>query len=242
MFVTCVDGVYVDRLCQRRVRKVHDQLRNPHGVAVTPDGSHAYVTDTDHDQVLVIDTASLRAVSRVGVGPTPWGPSRPTAQRLRDQCQRRHGLGDRHRPRGRHRDHPLGSGTTTDATRRSPAQPGPDRGRVSPDGHIWVACNASSSLVVIDPASNAVSPRSTSASATSPPGSPLPDPRTTSRPAAWRLAAGREPACAQWSIAGPNPSPGLLRSRSAQQRRRRPRRPLTPPRPRAVPAAAPRRT
>jgi YVTN family beta-propeller protein len=27
---------------------------------------------------------------------------------------------------------------------------------LSPDGHIWVACNASSSMVVIDPATNAV--------------------------------------------------------------------------------------
>ena len=32
----------------------------------------------------------------------------------------------------------------------------PTAAALSPDGKIWVACNASSSLVVIDPSSNAV--------------------------------------------------------------------------------------
>lgn len=52
---------------------------------------------------------------------------------------------------------PLGSGTTTDAKASfTQVNQMPTAAALSPDGNIWVACNASSSLVVIDPASNAV--------------------------------------------------------------------------------------
>jgi YVTN family beta-propeller protein len=51
---------------------------------------------------------------------------------------------------------PLGSGTTTDAEATfTQINQVPTAVSLGPDGKIWVACNASSSLVVIDPASNA---------------------------------------------------------------------------------------
>jgi phospholipase C len=51
----------------------------------------------------------------------------------------------------------LGSGTTTDSkTTFSQLNQIPTAVALSPDGHVWVACNASSSMVVIDPTTNAV--------------------------------------------------------------------------------------
>jgi DNA-binding beta-propeller fold protein YncE len=53
---------------------------------------------------------------------------------------------------------PLGSGMTTDAvTSFTQLNHIPTAVALSPDGDIWVACNASSSLVVLAPSSNAVS-------------------------------------------------------------------------------------
>src|SRR6201999_3077460 len=48
VFVTCADGVYVIRAAGGHVDRVRKRLRNPHGVAVSPDGKYAYITDTDH--------------------------------------------------------------------------------------------------------------------------------------------------------------------------------------------------
>ena len=72
VFVTCADGVYVITASNGKVRKVHDDLRDPHGVTVTPDGSQAYVADSRNDRVVVIDTTTLRRVATIGVGRTPW--------------------------------------------------------------------------------------------------------------------------------------------------------------------------
>jgi phospholipase C len=54
------------------VRKAHEDLRDPHGVTVTPDGSQAYMADSRNDRVVVLDTTTLRRVGRIAVGRTPW--------------------------------------------------------------------------------------------------------------------------------------------------------------------------
>jgi phospholipase C len=72
VFVTCADGVYVITASNGKVRKAHDDLRDPHGVTVTPDGSLAYVADSRNDRVVVLDTTTLRRVATIGVGRTPW--------------------------------------------------------------------------------------------------------------------------------------------------------------------------
>ena len=45
----------------------------PRGIAITPDGSHAYVTNYGSDNVSVIDTATNTVVATVGVGSEPRG-------------------------------------------------------------------------------------------------------------------------------------------------------------------------
>ena len=71
-FVTCADGVFVIGTSNGHVSRVSERLRNPHGVAVTPDGGHAYITDSEQDRVVVVSTSSLRTVDRIGIGKTPW--------------------------------------------------------------------------------------------------------------------------------------------------------------------------
>jgi YVTN family beta-propeller protein len=48
-------------------------LSIPLGVAITPDGTRAYVTNNFTDSVSVIDTASNTVVATVGVGGLPEG-------------------------------------------------------------------------------------------------------------------------------------------------------------------------
>ena len=46
---------------------------NPIGVAITPDGKHAYVTNFTSNNVSVIDTATNTVVATVPVGNNPVG-------------------------------------------------------------------------------------------------------------------------------------------------------------------------
>ncbi|MGY4711169.1 Ig-like domain-containing protein [Mycolicibacterium sp. CBM1] len=45
----------------------------PYGVAMSVDGTRAYVTDTDNNRVSVIDIATRAAVGSIPVGKSPWG-------------------------------------------------------------------------------------------------------------------------------------------------------------------------
>jgi phospholipase C len=151
VFVTCADGVYVIAVGSGDVRKARVQLRNPHGVTVTPDGKHAYVTDSERDQVVVLSTSSLSPRGRISVGATPWntaftadGSSAYVTNANDDTV----------------------SVLDTDSLKVTKTiAVGAGNGQVnhiptgvalSPDDKIWVACNVSSSLVVIDSSSNAV--------------------------------------------------------------------------------------
>jgi phospholipase C len=159
-FVTCADGVFVIGTSNGHVSRVSERLRNPHGVAVTPDGSHAYIADSEQDRVVVVSTSSLRTVDRIGVGKTPWNTaftadgSSAYVTNANDDTVSVIDTGSRRVIK----TIALGSGTTTDS-KASFTQLNhiPTAAALSPDGNIWVACNASSSLVVIDPASQAVS-------------------------------------------------------------------------------------
>ena len=79
----------------------------PFGVAVTPDGTRAYVANVGSDTVSVIDTATNTVTATIPVGDSPYGrgghPGRHP--RLRRQPRRRHRVGDRHRHQHRHRHH-----------------------------------------------------------------------------------------------------------------------------------------
>ncbi len=158
-FVSCADGIYVIATSTGGVRKAHDRLRNPHGVAVTPDGTQAYVADSDRDQIVVIDVSSLRTIAQVSVGKTPWsaaftsdGASAYVTNANDDTVS----VIDT-ATRNTVATVPLGSGTTTDTvTSFTQLNHIPTAVALSPDGNIWVACNASSSLVVIAPSSNTV--------------------------------------------------------------------------------------
>jgi phospholipase C len=159
VFVTCADGVYVIKAAGGHVDRLDERLRNPHGVAIAPDGKHAYITDTDHDAVLVVSTSRLHTEDRVRVGRTPWhvafGPGGSSAY-VTNANDNTVSVIDTSRRRVT-RTIGLGAGTTTDAkTTFAQLNQIPTAVALSPDDHIWVACNASSSLVVIDPATNAV--------------------------------------------------------------------------------------
>jgi phospholipase C len=151
VFVTCTDGVYVITASSGSVRKVRGQLRNPHGVAITPDGTQAYVTDTERDQVLVLGTASLRTAGHVSVGRTPWntafsadGSSAYVTNANDDTVSVI--------------DTASGKITKTIPLGSNNGQLNhiPTAIALSPDGNIWVTCNVSSSLVVIDTSANSV--------------------------------------------------------------------------------------
>jgi len=158
-FVSCADGVYVITTSSGSVRKVPERVRNPHGVAVTPDGTHVYITDSVQDKIVVVNASSLRTMARIRVGKTPWNTafdaqgSRAYVTNANDNTVSVIDTALRKVTT----TIPLGAGATT-GTHATFTQLNhvPTAAAPSPDGNIWVACNASSSLVVINPSSNQV--------------------------------------------------------------------------------------
>jgi phospholipase C len=160
VFVTCADGLYVIKTAGGSVSKVPEPLHQPHGVTITADAKHAWVTDSERDQVVVIATSSLRTVGRIAVGRTPWNTAfssdgstayvtnsnentvsviNTATQRVTEKIQ-------------------LGSFTYTDTVTKF-TQPNqiPTAIALAPDNrYIWVACNVSGSLAIIDTTTNAV--------------------------------------------------------------------------------------
>jgi phospholipase C len=152
LWVTCADGVFVITTAGGHVRKASEPLHNPHGVTVAPNGKHAYVTDTEHDQVVVISTSSLRTVRRVKVGRSPWNTAftADSAKAFVSNANE-NTVSAIDTARGRVvKTIALGSGSDGQLNHI------PTGIALSPEGHIWVACNVSSSIVVIDPSSDAV--------------------------------------------------------------------------------------
>jgi phospholipase C len=128
-----------------RVRHVLT-LDQPHGVAVSPDGSHVYVTDSENDAVVVLDGASLRVRGVIPVGNTPWNTAFSadgTAAYVTNANSDSVSVIDT-------------------ATRRVSATIALGAGNHIPTAialngsTLWVACNASSTVPLIDTASGAV--------------------------------------------------------------------------------------
>ena len=147
VFVTCADGVYVIAASTGHVRRAHEQLNDPHGVAVTPDGAHAYVTDSRRDRVVVLDTTTLRPLASIGVGRSPWN----TAFTADGSTARVTNAND---------DTVSVIDTTskkvTNTIDLGASNHVPTAIAMSSAGDAWVTFNASSTLVVIDPSTNAV--------------------------------------------------------------------------------------
>jgi phospholipase C len=153
LMVACANGVYAVRLPGGDVRRARVDLRNPHGVTVSPDGSVAYVADSEQDRVVVLDAGSLRAIRAIGVGRTPWNTaftadgSQAYVTNANDNTVSVIDVS-----RSRVADViALGSNSTSGQINQIPTAIA-----LSPDGHVWVTCNASSSLAVIDTSSNDV--------------------------------------------------------------------------------------
>jgi phospholipase C len=165
VFVTCADGVYAIPTSGGRVRRAPEPLHNAHGVSVTPDGTQAYVTDSERDQVVVLKTSDLRTVGRIRVGRTPWntaftadGSTAYVTNTNDDTIS----VIDTASQKVTNAIPLLPPGTTTDPTGTTQgttfSQPNhqPTAIELSPDGNIWVACQTSSSVAVINTASNSV--------------------------------------------------------------------------------------
>ena len=160
VFVTCADGVYVIKTASGAVSKVPERLHQPHGVAITPDGTHAWVTDSDRDEVVVLATASLRTVSRIRVGSTPWNTafsSDGSSAYVSNSNDNTVSVINTATQRVT-KTIPLGSFTYTD-TKTTFTQPNqiPTAIALAPDNrYMWVACNVSGSLAIIDTTTNTV--------------------------------------------------------------------------------------
>ncbi len=151
VFVTCADGLYAIQSSTGAVSKSPERLRNPHGVSVSPDGAHVYVTEPERDRVVVLSSGSLATVARIPVGSTPWN-SAFTADRSSAYVTNAN-------------DDTVSVIDTASRSVSATIPLGASNGQgnhiptavaLGPTGAIWIGCNTSSSIVVIDPSSNAV--------------------------------------------------------------------------------------
>jgi phospholipase C len=163
VFVTCADGVYVIKTSGGHVSKLPEPLHQPHGVTVTPDGRHAWVTDSERDQVVVLSTSTLRTVARIGVGRTPWNTafsSDGSSAYVTNSNENTVSVINTATQRVTSKI-PLGSFTYTDTVKGGTKFSQPNQiptaiGRAPDNRYIWVACNVSGSLAIIETTTNAV--------------------------------------------------------------------------------------
>jgi YVTN family beta-propeller protein len=139
-FVTCTTAYTPSPHRRARVRKVPERLHQPHGVTFTPDGSHAWVTDSERDRVVVLKVSNLRAVGQIRVGRMPWNTafSADGSTAYVTNANPRHRVGDRHRVKEGHEHDPAWLGHHDRHRRHDqgddvhPAQPSADRDRAQP--------------------------------------------------------------------------------------------------------------
>jgi phospholipase C len=161
--VTCADGVYVIETADNSVYRAEVELHNPNGVTFSPVGSEIWIADSERNQVVVVSTATLAAIAQIPVGQTPWniafsadGTTAYVTNTNEDtvsivDVSNSQQTGKVQLPSFTAPNLVVTTSTYTQrhhqptAIARSPA-----------DGTIWVACNSSSSLAVIDPATNTV--------------------------------------------------------------------------------------
>ena len=72
-YITCASGVYVIDTVINNVTARISAGDNPEGVAVSPDGTKVYVTNSGDNNVSVIDTATNLVTATVNVGSDPFG-------------------------------------------------------------------------------------------------------------------------------------------------------------------------
>ncbi|MBO0767112.1 MAG: beta-propeller fold lactonase family protein [Solirubrobacterales bacterium] len=159
--VTCADGVYAFSTRSLKAHKSPQAFSNPHGVAITPSGKHIWVTDSENNRVVVLDSTHLKAEKTIKVGNTPWcvtfdqGAKKAYVTNINDDTvsviDTKHykvintiKLGS----------FPVTNTVTKGTYTQLHHQPGAIA--TAPDGSIWVASNSSSSIAVIDPSSEKV--------------------------------------------------------------------------------------
>ncbi|HJY00311.1 MAG TPA: beta-propeller fold lactonase family protein [Streptosporangiaceae bacterium] len=71
--VSIVDAATLNPKNYNPVTSVIHGLGDPHGIAVSPDGSTVYVTNTADNVVEVIDAATAKVTGTIPVGQLPWG-------------------------------------------------------------------------------------------------------------------------------------------------------------------------
>ena len=161
--VTCADGLYAISTDGNAVTKSPVSFQSPLGVAVTPNGDTIGVVDVDANQVIGIATDNLGQIGSVAVGNTPWrlafssDSSTAYVTNANDDTvsvidvasgsvSATIALGGFEAP----------NNVTKNST-YAQLHHAPTAVAVAPDGSVWVVCNVSSSLAVIDPATNTVS-------------------------------------------------------------------------------------
>jgi phospholipase C len=160
--VTCSDGVYTATTATRSVTKSPVIFQTPMGIAVTPDNSQLWVADSEGGQVVVLSAGDLQQGAAIPVSGTPWrvaissdastayvGNANADTVTVIDIATQKVTA-----------TIPLGSfSTPNDVTKDSSytqVHHMPTWIAEAPDGSIWVTCNVSSSVAIIDPTSGAV--------------------------------------------------------------------------------------
>jgi phospholipase C len=167
VYVSCADGVYsfpINSYSASGVggaKQSSASLKNPHGVTVSPDATTVWVADSERDQIVILDATSLDPLATVGVGDTPWntafsadGASAYVAN-LNDDTVSVIDTATRQVTTVI----TLGSFTVPNkvtGTSYTQLHHQPSAIATAPDATIWVANNSSSSVALIDPATNAV--------------------------------------------------------------------------------------
>jgi len=137
-------------------------FQTPMGIAVTPDNSQLWVADSEAGQVVVLSTGDLQQGAAIPVSGTPWrvaissdgstayvSNANADAVTVIDVATQKVtatiALGSFSTP----------NNVTKDSS-YTQAHHMPTWVAEAPDGSIWVTCNVSSSIAIIDPASGAV--------------------------------------------------------------------------------------
>jgi phospholipase C len=152
-WVTCAAGVYVIATATGRVRRTPQLVMiNPHGVAFTPSGSQVYVVESGLNRVAVLRAAEHGLVGHIPVGATPWNVAYSadgTHAYVTNANDNTVSVID---TATRKVTDTISLGASNGQVNQIPTAIGRD-----PSGNIWVACNVSSSLVIINTANNTVS-------------------------------------------------------------------------------------
>ena len=161
--VSCADGVYVITASSGTATKANADFHNAHGVSFSPDGTQIWVADSEQNQIVVLEASSLNPITTISVGNTPWNTAfsadgtqayvtninDDTVSVVNVASLQASGLVALPQFEA---ENLVVTGTSYPQLHHQPGAIG-----LSPaDGTIWVACNSSSSVAVINPSTNQV--------------------------------------------------------------------------------------